>query len=83
MCVSRSHGVGRCLLHAGDGPAGFYDLKAISSLLRRHWPLRTVYLKYKSGSQERGRLVDGALPEQPVVFRENGVRCGPRAGPPS
>ncbi len=43
----------------GDGPAGFYDVAAISQLLQQHWRLRTTYLKYKAGSQVRGMLVLG------------------------
>lgn len=59
----------------GAGPEGFYDAEGIAEWLMAQLPaLKTCYLKYRSGSEERGRLLRGDLPRRPVRFSENGVR---------
>lgn len=39
-------------------------------------PITTVYLKFRAGSEERGRLVAGQPPDRQEVFTENGARFG-------
>ncbi|GIL70950.1 hypothetical protein Vretimale_4050 [Volvox reticuliferus] len=61
----------------GAGAESFYNAEELASWLMRRLPhLRTVFLKYRSGEEGRGRLLAGQAPapDQPVRFQENGVQ---------
>ena len=58
----------------GAGPEGFYDAAGLAAWLTGALPgLCTVFLKYRSGAEERGRLLAGEPPAGPVRFLENGL----------
>eukprot|EP00775_Hariotina_reticulata_P004315 gene4315-4568_t len=58
----------------GDGPSGFYDVAGIAAWLQQELHLTCVFLKNRSGSDSRGRVLLGSLPRAPVQFTENGVK---------
>ena len=58
----------------GDGPAGFWDVEGFADWLLQKTTATSVFLKFRAGSESRGRLLRGQLSTSSVPFLENGVR---------
>lgn len=58
----------------GAGPTGFYNVPAIAALVQKRLGVRNSYLRLKTQTDEnRGQLISGNFPSNPVEFKENGV----------
>jgi 23S rRNA (cytosine1962-C5)-methyltransferase len=57
----------------GPGPAGFWQLKGVAEWLVQKRALTCVYQRSQSRAESQGKILMGRLPEQSVLFLENGI----------
>lgn len=58
----------------GNGPTEFWNLEGIVQWLSKKVGVESVFQKYRSDADSRGKILKGAMPHSEVEFLENGLK---------